>query len=437
MCMFSQEVDRVEHTQIFCRGAGDRQLLVYQMVYAARTDLAMVLPLPVPAGSGEDAVRFIDLRAYPTFFDDLDSGFPSAFELEAGAIKDIVMSADLPLLEVHAVGDFEASFVPTMADFARLDPRFRLSDDVWRKLPGYHDHGFAVFKLRAHSSHSPPAGADDDELAGQRPHPMAFEFPRRDRSRLFFPTAHVHDGTVYPFAEFGHTLYYQIDPALSRASLPAHMGTEDPVSAFTDVERAKGVLDPESPCFRFFLSGSHENMDCILGEGGALPRSQSTVVWHQWVSASPPCLRCFKVLQNPYHGSRADLPAMEEALRASYSEALQRTSALLSWFGSGVGSWAGYPSYEEVAHQLLLRVDITDILEVLDSPLRNDSHLEGAARLLAGAPFRWLREADLSRLSDAHLETLRWHSARLDDEYRHLAAEAAFGKSRRKHGRSV
>jgi hypothetical protein len=34
--------------------------------YAAATDLAMVLPLPVPANPPEDAIRFINLDAEPT-----------------------------------------------------------------------------------------------------------------------------------------------------------------------------------------------------------------------------------------------------------------------------------------------------------------------------------------------------------------------------------
>lgn len=36
----------------------------------------MVLPLPVPPGSSESAVRFIGLSLYPKFFTDLDRAFP-------------------------------------------------------------------------------------------------------------------------------------------------------------------------------------------------------------------------------------------------------------------------------------------------------------------------------------------------------------------------
>lgn len=37
------------------------------------------------------------------------------------------------MLTVHDVGDFDASFVPELNDFARLDPRFLLDDDLWNR----------------------------------------------------------------------------------------------------------------------------------------------------------------------------------------------------------------------------------------------------------------------------------------------------------------
>ncbi len=71
MCMFSQPVDLVSDTNIFARRTNGKQLLAYSMTYRAATELAMVLPLPVPPNGPEDAVRFIDLQLYPDFFTDL------------------------------------------------------------------------------------------------------------------------------------------------------------------------------------------------------------------------------------------------------------------------------------------------------------------------------------------------------------------------------
>jgi hypothetical protein len=42
-----------------------------------------------------------------------------------------------------------------------------------------------------------------------RIHPMALSFRTRNSTALFFPTAHVHDGSVHPVAQFDHSLYAQ------------------------------------------------------------------------------------------------------------------------------------------------------------------------------------------------------------------------------------
>ena len=60
MCCFSQKVDVVADTNIFARASKDgRQFLVYSMRFAAAQDLAMILPIPTPKDSPEDAVRQI------------------------------------------------------------------------------------------------------------------------------------------------------------------------------------------------------------------------------------------------------------------------------------------------------------------------------------------------------------------------------------------
>lgn len=101
----------------------------------------MVLPIPVVPGSAEDAVRFVNLESYKRFFADLDQLFPQHTDLDLmRPLSDEPVAAQA-VLEVHDVGAFEASFVPTIPDFARLDPRFRLTDQVWGELGGYDDFG--------------------------------------------------------------------------------------------------------------------------------------------------------------------------------------------------------------------------------------------------------------------------------------------------------
>jgi hypothetical protein len=128
-------------------------------------------------------------------FTDLQRCFPVTRALA----KQANVAPPATLLNVYEVGSFEASFAPTQADFARLDPRFRLADALWRALPAYDDFGFAIFKLKP---------------GAREMHPMAFTFPLRDPDRLFFPTVHIHHDTVESIADFEHVLYWQSDRPL-------------------------------------------------------------------------------------------------------------------------------------------------------------------------------------------------------------------------------
>lgn len=245
MCCFSAVVQSVSGTSIFARALAEgRQALVYEMSLAADGDLAMVLPLPVPARSAEDAVEFVSLKAYPHFFRDMERAFPEEMMARFAPQGFGPPPAARAKLVVHDVGDFDASFVPTEGDFARLDPRFRLPEEALRALTAYRDWGFAVFKLRV-----PPN-------AKNRFHPMAFTFPRRDPSRLFFPTLHIHDGKIHSNALFDHALYAQwaSTPTGFRSSAAA-------ASSVIDETLSQGLVEPMALLHRREIRGIAENKD--------------------------------------------------------------------------------------------------------------------------------------------------------------------------------
>jgi hypothetical protein len=276
MCCFTGEVVEVTSTRIFARGNGAAQYLAYQMRYVATETLAMVLPLPTPVGVGESAVHFIDLSGYPEFFEHAASGFHDVVR-DPDELRTLSSSGRL---DVHEVGSYEASFVPRIPDFARLDPRFRMPEGVWEKLPQYADWSFAVFKLKD---------------GRNEVHPMAFEFPRRDPTRLFFPTVHVHDGRVRDQADFDHDLYCQPAQPPHRIWTKSARPPRDyvewqraddasdkptpyeerrriyeaaferepalPAREFMEVDRTKGLVDAAAPLFRFSLHFEWPNQD--------------------------------------------------------------------------------------------------------------------------------------------------------------------------------
>jgi hypothetical protein len=242
MCCFSGRVEKVDATRIFARMSSPaRQRLAYQMKVKADAAVAMILPLPVPAGTGEAAVRFISLEDYPTFFNDVERVFPVPGFVRGGPQP---ASGGVPKpLEVVKVGNFVASFVPSLADFDRLDPQFRVPPGTLDKIREYQTYGFAVFQL------------DLERAALTELHPMAFEFPTREATRLFFPTVHVHDGKLPKQAAFAHTLYAQ-------GIADKRWATAGPkVLGIVDGFRARGLIDPQDTVHKLWLYGELPNVD--------------------------------------------------------------------------------------------------------------------------------------------------------------------------------
>jgi hypothetical protein len=245
MCCFHPEVQSVRGTRLFARSARDgRQFLVYAMTKRSAQDVAMILPLPVPAGVADDALRFISLKDCPAFFDFLDAGYPKP---KAEPTPEVVTPVPRAPLAVVEVGAFEASFVPSVKAFDRLDERFRLPATTWDVLP-VKNFGFAVFKLKK---------------GALEVHPMAFEFPRANPARLYFPTLHVHDGKFHAEAEFDHVLYAQ---SREEERLEIHDWDESaqPAGLFVPIAKTQGLVEGERHLYRRAVLGKRKNEDILL-----------------------------------------------------------------------------------------------------------------------------------------------------------------------------
>jgi hypothetical protein len=242
MCCFSRPITEVSGTSIFVRFDGNQQLLAYQMRLSSPEDVAMILPLPTVPGHGEKAAEFIDLSQARRLFEELSECFSAYFSLGGGIPR------SGRTLAVHRVGAYEASFVPAVADFARLDPRFRLPDAVLSGLSVYRDYGFAVFKLRK----------GEGEV-----HPIALRFASRAADTLFYPTVHVHDGDLPELAEFDHTLYLQapdFEP-MGWEKAPRSVGTVLSLGAGGPQSPTRGLVDGGWPLYRRGIQGTGRNRD--------------------------------------------------------------------------------------------------------------------------------------------------------------------------------
>lgn len=261
MCCFAGPVKYVSDTNLFARMTSkSTQILAYQMRFATLQENAMILPLPVATPAREDSLKFISLKHYDHFFSDLDRAFPviEPPSFSRRLATDSAALEDQAALTVHEVGDFVASFVPTMNDFARLDQRFVIPKSSWAKIPHYADYGFAVFQLKS--------------LEGE-PHPMAFEFETRLEDEIFFPTVHIHDGEVHKREHFDHTLYLQnaaFDQVVGkyknhrvRDRQTGFVRSQGVAKRFCTMEKAGGIVDPNLLFHRFHMGGKLENKDII------------------------------------------------------------------------------------------------------------------------------------------------------------------------------
>ena len=259
MCIFSQPVISVSDTSIFARlGEGGKQYLVYEMRYQSKKPNAMILPLPVKTPAAESSIQFIDPSKYGSFFKDLALAFPPKAMPKSRSWSLGVESAVANSIKVHKVGNFIASFVPTVDDFDRLDEQFVLPKSTWDLIPEYSDYGFAVFQL--------------SELVG-KPHPIAFEFKTRSTDKLFFPTMHIHDGEVHKREEFDHSLFLQhpaFDASTGEYNGPNHVDRQTQlvrskrVAASTvKTKLTHGIVDPELLLHRMGIKGKLANKDVV------------------------------------------------------------------------------------------------------------------------------------------------------------------------------
>lgn len=240
MCIFSGKIESVSGTKIFSRHTRKgKQCIVYSMSLKTKNDVAMILPIPTSSVE-EDSVEFVDLSSNSGFFDQLDALFPKPNRLRSrGLCRGLTDS--LSTLKVHAVGSFEASFVPTVDDFDRLDERFTLPRATWDRIPSYSRYGFVVFKLKAGNA---------------KVHPMAFEFETGMLDRIFFPTMHIHDGDINRREYFDHQLYHQ-------------GGDEDDweKSSLRMIAKSEHGLRTNDWVYRRSIGGMQDNQDIIVKVG--------------------------------------------------------------------------------------------------------------------------------------------------------------------------
>lgn len=148
----------------------------------------------------------------------------------------------------------------------------------------------------------------------------------------------------------------------------------------------------------------------------------------RWIGAMPAGLRLVwpRVVEGMFPGQPIDTKELDQELAKEFPDTNRRILALMLWFGSGAGPWSGYPMYESVAEEMLLKYPTAELLVAIKDQTLTETELEGAARLFAGWDFNQRRPED-NRLLPADLKrSLLSHSLKSQDQDKLERAHHAF-----------
>lgn len=196
MCIILTHVESVSNTQIYVSSSKSRkrQLTIYTNKVDTHVKNAMILPVPNPL-----SVELLNFKNYKKIFDDCRE----CFHHDDGSRNDrhmyrAALSASFdsrPPLPVYTVGSYQASIVPSINDFDRVDTQIlRVNPQVFTLLKDTYDSsfGFIICQLREGS---------------HQYHPFAYTHEIHNCNLLFVPTLHYHLGETSVKADWDHTIY--------------------------------------------------------------------------------------------------------------------------------------------------------------------------------------------------------------------------------------
>ncbi len=175
-------------------------------------------------------------------------------------------------------------------------------------------------------------------------------------------------------------------------------------------------------------------LDWLADRGVAGPRDQYEAARRlsleheeaaaRWQRSMPDCLES---LWEHMREFGVDIEPMHQALEEAHPDRTTRIVAIFEWFGSGMGPWSGYPSYERVPEQLLLKYATAELVVALTRDLPSATLLEGAARFFAGWEFRRKRKRELAQIPPALKQKLLDHALTSPGAGNKERAKSAFG----------
>ena len=143
--------------------------------------------------------------------------------------------------------------------------------------------------------------------------------------------------------------------------------------------------------------------------------NQTAIEAARWRAAMPASLLPFFDDMRSSGGSSR--PEWTAAIEAEIPDRVARTRAMLELYGSGVGKWSGYPSWESVPLQLVVEQPYEIIVAAIgDAP--SERCCEGALRLICSWDYRKRSKKLVAKLPAPVRERLLAHARSMPDENR-------------------
>lgn len=147
----------------------------------------------------------------------------------------------------------------------------------------------------------------------------------------------------------------------------------------------------------------------------------------RWRAAMPRSLQPF--FDDMRRTGGRSRPEWTAAIEAELPDPVERAGVLLDLYGSGVGPWSGYPSWESVPEELLLAMPLPVLVDALArafTPRRCD----GAIRLFCSWSFRPRRKELRKKLPEDVRVHLLAHARALPDEEKRRDVERVLAQAR-------
>ncbi len=135
------------------------------------------------------------------------------------------------------------------------------------------------------------------------------------------------------------------------------------------------------------------------------------VQYENWINKLPKSI--IKAIENNYE---FEYDKIYSELIIEIEDEKNLILKLYKLFGCGFGVWNGFPTYEMIPEQMLLRLSVEKLTAIDNTSNLTDEHKHGMARLFSGHDFYKKRKDDIAKLPSELKQNILEHLIELGDQ---------------------